>query len=798
MNIKKTILPITLLISAAIFAQNDANTAITPRLSVLDSLKKTFVSHNEMSCMDSLWVKELTNQELSSLQFEDIKNINPDEAVVYDLSTEVFKERLKRLDDKSPFNIEYNAGLENIVKNLLKNRKKSYERLMAMSEYYFPLFEDALAKYNIPIEIKYLAIVESALNPKAKSRVGATGLWQFMYGTGLQYNLDVNSYIDERSDPIKATEAACKYLSGMYTIFGDWDLVLASYNCGPGNVTKAIRRSGGQKNYWNIRKNLPQETAGYLPAFLATMYIFEYHKEHGIVPQKAPVNYFATDTIVLKKQLTFNQISKLIDVPVAELEFLNPSYKLNVIPYQAKNPNYLRLPLEKIAMFTSNEDKIYYYANYEDGLREKPNQRLAVIKDTLNKNSNNQTVTRFKYHKVRKGDNIGDIASKYGVSEDDIKNWNNLKNSKIPLGRNLKILASEKTLSNDIAIAKAENVNEKQISNKDASSISENETVSYKDEKLITYKQVTKFYKVKKGDSMSEIANKYGVTTSEIKKWNKLKSNTVAKGKSLKIISNEKIVSTIRKKDKKSTVEKQEPIAVNENINNIEKGEKPTNETEIFKNEKVISYQDVTNSYKVKKGDNLGEIADKFNVTTSEIKKWNKLKNNNVALGKTLKIITNEKVVTTVKKRIKKENIEKPEIVSIDAKSKKLQKTETTSKSAATYIVQSGDNLSSIAKDHKISVNELKKLNNFEDDNVMVGTKLVVSKPELEGKKEITKKEQKNIAENKAKQNMYLVQKGDSLFSISRKYQITVSDLKKWNDIQDGNIKPGMKLKISG
>ena len=203
------------------------------------------------------------------------------------MSTELLKERLAAMDAKSPFNIEYNQGLENIIKSFLKNRKKSFERLMAISEYYFPIFEEALAKQNVPLEIKYLAVVESALNPKAVSRVGATGLWQFMYQTGKQYNLKIDSYVDERSDPLKACEAAAQYMTNMYKIFGDWDLVLASYNSGPGNVAKAIRRSGGQQNYWNIRKNLPKETQGYVPAFLATMYIYEYHKEHGITSKQS-------------------------------------------------------------------------------------------------------------------------------------------------------------------------------------------------------------------------------------------------------------------------------------------------------------------------------------------------------------------------------------------------------------------------------------------------------------------------------------------------------------------------------
>ncbi|MGK4566512.1 transglycosylase SLT domain-containing protein [Flavobacterium sp. 3HN19-14] len=190
------------------------------------------------SCVDSLWMKELTNLDIYNDLANDIKTINIDEKVDYELPTELLKKRLKEMDAKSPFNIEYNPGLENLIKSFLKNRKKSFERLMAISEYYFPMFEEAMARENVPLEIKYLAVVESALNPKAVSRVGATGLWQFMYETGKQYKLGIDSYVDERADPLKASGAAAKYMSNMYKIFGDWDLVLASYNSARGMLQR--------------------------------------------------------------------------------------------------------------------------------------------------------------------------------------------------------------------------------------------------------------------------------------------------------------------------------------------------------------------------------------------------------------------------------------------------------------------------------------------------------------------------------------------------------------------------------
>jgi membrane-bound lytic murein transglycosylase D len=449
MNIKNTTLSLFLLLTATVFSQgiaeNKWETKVETKLSYLDSIKKTFVNDDMASCVDSLWMKELTNVDLYNNLNDDIKNINIDEKVDYELPTELLKERLAEMDAKSPFNIEYNQGLENIIKSFLKNRKKSFERLMAISEYYFPLFEEALAKQNVPLEIKYLAVVESALNPKAVSRVGATGLWQFMYQTGKQYGLNIDSYVDERSDPLKASEAAAQYMTNMYAIFGDWDLVLASYNSGPGNVSKAIRRSGGQQNYWNIRKNLPKETQGYVPAFLATMYIYEYHKEHGIRPDRALVKHFATDTILIKKQMSFKQISDLLDIPVAQLQLLNPSYKLNVVPFYQNQNHFLRLPQDKAAVFVSNEDRIYAYAQHEVNRRERPFQvtRAIAVRDTVNYTKQRVTLPNTKYYKVKRGDNLSAIANKYDVSVSEIKRWNNLRSNSLAYGRNLKIISNE-------------------------------------------------------------------------------------------------------------------------------------------------------------------------------------------------------------------------------------------------------------------------------------------------------------------------------------------------------------------
>ena len=758
MNLRKITLSVLMLIAGNTFAQSISSNLIRSQsnLAFLDSIKRTFVNDNLASRVDSLWLKELTSLDIYNDLESDIKSINLDEKVDYELPTELLKSRLAAMDAKSPFNIEYNQGLENIIKSFLKNRKKSFERLMAISEYYFPIFEEALSKQNVPLEIKYLAVVESALNPKAVSRVGATGLWQFMYQTGKQYNLNIDSYVDDRSDPLKASAAAAQYMTNMYKIFGDWDLVLASYNSGPGNVSKAIRRSGGQQNYWNIRKHLPQETQGYVPAFLATMYIYEYHTAHGIKPERAKLKQFATDTIMVKKQMSFKQISDLLDIPLAQLQLLNPQYKLNVVPAYNDKKHFLTLPSQKIAVFTSNEDKIYAYVQRELDQREKPftrQQHAFASRDSL-KTGDSSIVSKTKYHKVRRGDSLSEIADRYSVTMSEIKKWNRLKNNKAPLGRNLKIITSEsiayrekKEKEDTISVVnKADTVATTAVAQVQTKEIKNTrELKTYKEEKVISFKDVTKLHKVKKGDNLGEISDKYGVTVAEIKKWNKLRSNNIPVGKSLKIISNERVVTTIRKEVK------------------------PT--------ESIASTDKESDFYVVQQGDNLSTIAKKYNVSIEDLKQWNSLSDNNIQLESKLKIadIINKQEETPVAPKTEFKNTE--------------------------YTVQKGDNLGSIAKRNNVTVADIKTWNDLSENTIQFGQKLIVAKTlVLDDSKAVAEKSNKKDKNNvREKENHYFVKKGDSLFSIAKKYPgITISDIKKWNGISGNELKPGMRLKING
>jgi len=723
-KLKITSLAIVLLTSIG-FAQDTIITAQVKkepltRQQYLDSIKGTFVRDNIASCIDSMWMKELANLDLYDELSLDIQNIDVDQKVDYELPTELLKERLKKLNQKSAFNIEYNQGLENVIKSFLKNRRKSFERLMGISQYYFPMFEESLAAQNIPLEIKYLAVVESALNPRAVSRVGATGLWQFMYQTGKQYNLNIDTFVDERSDPLKASKAATQYMKNMYAIFGDWDLVLASYNSGPGNVAKAIRRSGGKQNYWNIRPYLHKETQGYVPAFLATMYIFEYHKEHGIVPNKAIANHFATDTVNIKSKMTFKQISDLLDVPVAQLQFLNPSYKRDVVPFITGENHYLRLPIDKIARFVSNEEKIYAYVNYEDSLREKPFANNTAIAA----NDGNST-SRLKYHKVKRGDTLSELSESYGVSISEIKKWNKLRGNSVPLGRKLKIYTEEAVAAVEKKSSKIDTTSVKETKSAIASN-----SKNYTEEKVVSFKDVVKYHKVKRGDNLGEIASKYDVSVAEVKKWNKLKNNNINLGANLKIIKNERVVTVVKKEIK--------PEKINTTIEE---------ETQVASNDEQENPEDF---YVVQKGDNLFTIAKKFNVSLEDLKEWNNIENGTIQSG--------SKLVLNNASTAQNESVETP-------------KTET---KIVEYVVKSGDNLGTIAKKYNASISDIKDWNEMEDDNISVGSKLIVSKklfivPTQIAKTSKTSKNQ-TIAQSKSEEvKHYLVKKGDSLFSIAKK-----------------------------
>ena len=332
------------------------------------------------------------------------------------LNSDTIKNRIDRLNKKTPLDIFLSSDVEKLIKKYLKNRTDFYAKNKDKINLYFPMFEEQLQNRKIPLELKYLPIIESRLDPEAVSRVGATGLWQLMFYTGLENGLKLNSYIDERMDPLKSTIAATKYLEKLYKIHSDWNLALASYNAGPRTISKAIKRSGGYKNYWNLRPFLPRETANYIPSFIATMYILEYAEEHGIDINQLPNTKPKIDTIYVKNQISFEHISSFLNISKEMIKKYNPSYIHEIIP--GKNKNYITLPEKVVDSIISNEERLYAYSKSEFDKQEKPLPDLYSIDSKI-------------IYKIKYGEFLGKIAKKFGVKVSDLKRWNNLKSDAI-------------------------------------------------------------------------------------------------------------------------------------------------------------------------------------------------------------------------------------------------------------------------------------------------------------------------------------------------------------------------------
>jgi membrane-bound lytic murein transglycosylase D len=389
----------------------------------------------------------------------------------------ITKLRLGLLNENTPFNLSYNKRVHAFINLYAVKRRELTSKTMGLSEFYFPLIEQTLDENDMPYELKYLAVVESALNPTARSRAGAKGLWQFMYSTGRLYGLKVNSYHDERNDPYKSTEAACAYLKYLHNMFDDWNLALAAYNCGPGNVNKAIRRSGGKRTYWEIYPYLPRETRGYVPAFIAVNYIFNYGPEHNIYPTQPSYRFFDTDTIQVTKRVSFSHLASVLKLDVEDIQYLNPEYKRGVIPKDGQQ-HTLRLPRGQLALYLVNEKEI---TNQYKAPIDQSDEILAAQE-------------QVEIYRVRNGDYLGKIASRHGVSVRQIKQWNGLRSDNLRIGQRLTIYSRNYKKPAPKKVNLASNTSE---------------SGSYV------------YYKIQKGDTLWDIAKAKGISTNELKLLNK-------------------------------------------------------------------------------------------------------------------------------------------------------------------------------------------------------------------------------------------------------------------------------------
>lgn len=441
-------------------------------------------------------------------------NFQPHEVPSY--SDEVYTSRISKI--QSPIPLNFNQQVKEYIDLYALKKRGLTERVMGLAQLYFPMYEQVLDQNDLPLEFKYLSIVESALNPMAKSRVGATGLWQFMLQTGKMYNLKVNSYIDERRDPLKSTQAACDYFKNMYRIYNDWLLVIAAYNCGAGNVNKAIARSGGKMNFWEISPYLPRETRGYVPAFIAVTYLMNYAADHNLTAVPPVINFHEADTVMVDQQASLRDISDVVGVPYDLLCYLNPVYKRGIIP-EANEPQALRLPSNKINTYIASLDKIFIPENLAS--------YSAATSDVTPLNDY-MTRTVKKYHVVKKGEHLYSIADKYNCSINDLKRWNKFRSTKVYKGQRILVYTAgkPKTLAQAETKAKPEvkmsgKVTAKTVKTKTGSGLSADKYI---------------WHTVQKGDTLYSIAKRYGgLTIEDIKELNNLESNSLKPGTRLKL-----------------------------------------------------------------------------------------------------------------------------------------------------------------------------------------------------------------------------------------------------------------------
>lgn len=506
MKRKGCIIVSSLILAFASLSAQSGEQNIQDSDSLFNSIEDNFLPESLDADIDSLmssWHTKYFTKRIESCYNDEYDFYIPDS---------VYIDRLNRLPHVIP--MTYNDDVRKCIDLYTGRRRTLVQYMLGMADFYFPMIEQVLDKNGLPMELKYLTLVESALNPFALSRMGASGLWQFMLPTGRAYGLEINSLVDERRDPQKATEAACKYFKDMYEVYGDWNLVIASYNCGPGNVNKAIRRAGGNKDFWEIYKFLPRETRSYVPLFIAANYVMNYYCDHNICPLQAALPV-VTDTIVVDKMLHLQQVSDVLGLNIEQLRALNPQYKRDIIPGHGK-PYLLNLPVSEALTFSEKRDSIYNY-NF--------NTFFANINPNNGGNADDkERIT----HVVGKKETLMSIANKYGVTSSQIKKWNNLSSSRVPTGKKLVIhvdnggvlLAEKKQASSEKKQVSA--VKEEKVVSKVASSEQGSDNFSY--------------YKVKKGDSLYTISKQYpGVTASQIQKANGIAGSNIKPGQTLKI-----------------------------------------------------------------------------------------------------------------------------------------------------------------------------------------------------------------------------------------------------------------------
>lgn len=457
-------------------------------------------------------------------------NFRPFEVPTY--SADVYQKRMDKIQTQIP--LCYNSMVKDYIDMYAIRKRGLTERVMGLSNLYFPMYEQVLDQQGLPVEFKYLSIVESALNPMAVSHCGATGLWQFMLATGKLYNLKINSMIDERRDPEKSTYAACQYFKDMYAIYNDWLLVIAAYNCGAGNVNKAIARSGGKRTFWEICDYLPKETRGYVPAFIAVTYLMSYPAEHNLSPVTPALTYFEADTVMVDQKVSLKSIADATNTPLEMIQYLNPIYKRGIVP-DADEPMVVKLPSNKINAYLANLSSIYKPADDSYTATFASNGKVDI------EPSNGDLIK--KTHKVKSGEHLQNIANRYSCSVNELKKWNRLKSNRLMAGQRLTVYVQEKKAPSKVVEIKNSSkpanlaVVKATTDTALANTVAKTNVVNQSNDSNTTSGSRFVYHVVAPGDTLWKIAQRYeGMTVQQIKEINKLQSNELKVGTRIKVL----------------------------------------------------------------------------------------------------------------------------------------------------------------------------------------------------------------------------------------------------------------------
>ena len=645
------------ILTCSLFAAILAATAGSSVLSLKESIKDSAIIYPEsfetdtQELLDNWYLQNYTVIDQSGAELPDVPTTDAD-----------YIERLKKLP--TVIEMPYNSVVRNYIDMYTQRRRQLVEEMLRLSLYYTPIFEQALEKEGLPLELKYLPVIESALDPNAVSRAGATGLWQFMLRTAKSLGLEVNSLVDERRDPIRSSEIAAKYLKQLYEIYGNWSLAIASYNCGPGNVNKALRRAGGEnKDFWDIYFYLPAETRGYVPAFIAANYVMTYYADHDLGRSLA-IRPITTDTVHVNHRVHFNQIASVLDIPIEEIRVLNPQYRKDEIPGDI-HPYALTLPSQQIYSYIVSEDK---------------------------------------------------IARHYGVSTASIKKWNNLRSNRILRGQQLKIHVYEKVSRKEepeVETATTETTTTPavaQAETPEAASVETQETASVETPAEAPEKNQPEnptYHTVRRGETLGSIADDYSVSLSDLREWNNISGNTIYAGQRL-LIDGTHAPKTRRTTTSVHTVRSGENLSIiaeryGVTVANLREWNNLTSDRLNVGDKLSINgaassspaSSEKATTHKVRRGETLGSIAGRYGVTVADLQRWNNLSGTAIDAGQTL-------TVSGDKKTSGKQSGNK------------------------TYKVKSGDTLGGIAEKYGTTAAAIRRANGIKGSTIRVGQTLII------------------------------------------------------------------------